>query len=315
MTELVPQTHTPDSQIRPWHKRPAVWVSIIAAALLLFTAGALANRLVAPSESTPPAAAQPLQGPHVSPAYGDNDAVLSVQQLVADRPRHTCTATLVKPEWAITAAHCVTPMPSEFRGNKSDRCASIDLSKRPSEPTVTGSEPYVVRGATDDYRRDGETATVLKVHVLPGWNWGRSPGPMRDLALLQLDHSMTTIKPVTMALTNLRVSSDPMPSLGWGTWPDRCGGILPALQQWNVTPTPCAPADSEGQICAVATDKFGPCEGTSGGPLFSTARNGERQIVAVYSATKLTSTFCGDEPYTYTKLADYADFITATTGT
>lgn len=164
----------------------------------------------------------------------------------------------------------------------------------------------LVRGATKVYQQGGSTARVVAVHALPGWNWGQTAGPVLDLALIRLDPPMT-ITPFAIA-TSSPAAHSRVEGAGWATWPDRCGGIMPTLQQWTLAVTGCEKPDFES-LCTTADGKLGPCEGYSGGPLYTTGEDGTKTVIGVYSQSA-AGRYCGQTPARFTLLSAHQDFIT-----
>lgn len=272
-------------------------IAVVASLVLVAGAGVLAGSEVL---STPP-----LSG---------TDAVLSIQQPASGGlASHSCTAILIEPDKALTAAHCVTSAPKKYKekvaAHDEDVCGSVDLSDRPADPKPFGWASTVVRGGTTDYRRGGETSTVAAVHPMPGWDWGEGDDPLQDLAVIELDPPMTI--PLAKIGRQVPEVGSHLRATGWATRPDRCGGIEPAMQQWDVTAVSC---HSDAEIICVSTGgASGPCEGVSGGPLWATAEDGTTVLVGVYSGSPQEA-YCGQTISLYTLTSAHQRWITDTIG-
>lgn len=82
--------------------------------------------------------------PPFSPALGDTGAVLSLlANAPGEVPHHRCTAVLIEPQRALTAAHCVTPPPKEVAKDKKDKAATKCPVKDGVAPYTWGLDPGV----------------------------------------------------------------------------------------------------------------------------------------------------------------------------
>lgn len=323
-----PSSDQPSPSVAPLARirtsRTAKLIAAAFAVVLLVVVGAAGGQLVLsqPDAAPPPA---PKFEPVFAPADEPNDAVLSVQYPAeADSAYPYCTAALIRPQWAVTVAHCVTAPPVTEKKDKDvhelEWCGSVDLTQRPVDPLIPPSAPLMVRGATNDYRHGGQTAQVVEVRAIPGYDWGQGEGPEEDFALLRLDHPLAIV-PMAIAAAG-RQGSDAIAAVarqgsharaaGWATWPDRCGGVEPAMQQWDLTIADCPDADFD-LVCGTTGGKPGPCRGASGGPLYTTAADGTKTVIGVYSRARWKH-YCGQSTAMFTLLSAHQDFISAALG-
>lgn len=289
--------HTPATDAPAPNQRRRRWIAVVAALVLVAGAGVLAGSKVL---NTPPASG--------------TDAILSIQQSAGGGlASHSCTATVITPDRALTAAHCVTPVPNQQKELRAARdqelCSSVDLDDRPKDPRPPEYAPTVVRSGTTNYQRGGEISAIASVHALPGWDWGEDDDPVLDLAVIELDPPMT-VPPASMGTYQPKVGSH-LHTAGWATRPDRCGGIDPAMQQWDVTVVSCAPGTDPEIICVSTGGATGPCEGISSGPLYATDDDGMTVIVAVYSRSA-PQVYCGQTMAMYTLIAAHQKWIADT---
>lgn len=306
------------------HKRMVRWVTIIAVVVLSFASGVTYGPILwagEPSSSTPAAT---LYEPG-KPMAGDTDAVLSLQ--IEDHgsdPYHRCTATLIDNplttaddsagDWALTTAHCVTPVPAQIAQHHDQRAVACGDEQDTDIPSATRFDPqtapFVVRGATTVYTHGGQTAPVTHRYIAPGWNWARTPGtPTDDLALLHLGHPLT-ITPIPLATT------EPPPGAfgvvyGWsvGIGPGCTTTISPDLQQFPVRIDPCPDGpETSKEVCAgTPNDSAGPCDGVSGGPIVSLDTNEHPTLHGVYSTD--LGDYCGQGTMFFTSVTPYSQWL------
>ncbi|GAA4215370.1 trypsin-like serine protease [Actinocatenispora rupis] len=277
------------------HTLAGIAAAITAAAALIATPASASN-----------AVAPQIIGGAPATGYGFST---SLQILNRDDPNwHTCGGTLVAARFVATNAHCVDNMPAGTEAATSTRFAAwanaaphaIDLS----DPSI-----YHLRLGSTDRLHGGVVRHVTRIVTYPSWAWGQ-PGPwgeIGDLALLQLDRPVTTVRPAPILPARTTM---PAREIGWGitTQPDQWDENTPSPATLSQIDAPLAPASAcaeagigAGELClGVPASDGGVCLGDSGSPALQ--RIG-RSWGVIGSTSRLGGERCG-VPNVYTDLSN-----------
>lgn len=206
---------------------------------------------------------------------------------------HFCGASVIAPQWLLTAAHCVNAETEDLNHD--------GVEDLPLEAFYNG----VRLSESNDYAR---RVAISRILIHPQFNAQRLTD---DIALLYLAHPINSVVNTLGAgsLSQFRYGVSSFKALGWGA-DNEAGDHYPnQLKQVNLLHQPCPYSGISGSIfCAGGEPLEDTCFGDSGGPVLFKTEAGVQQFgIVSFGAADA----CGLKglPAAFTFVPDYRTWV------